>query len=63
VYYEDDGWTVRTKDSKASAHFEHTVCVKKGKADILSSFDEIEVAEQANGNLNTSYYQQMQAAQ
>lgn len=63
VYYEDDGWTVRTKDNKASAHFEHTVCVKKGKADILSSFDEIEVAEQANGNLNTSYYQQMQAAQ
>jgi methionyl aminopeptidase len=63
VYYEDDGWTVRTKDNKASAHFEHTVCVKKGKADILSSFDEIEVAEQANGNLNTSYYQQMQTAQ
>ncbi|HKP32670.1 MAG TPA: type I methionyl aminopeptidase [Chitinophagaceae bacterium] len=56
VYYEDDGWTVRTRDNKASAHYEHTVCVKKGKADILSSFDEIEIAEQANSNLNTSYY-------
>src|ERR1700748_3073141 len=41
VYYEEDGWTVRTKDNKASAHYEHTVCVKKGKADILSSFDDI----------------------
>ena len=62
VYYEDDGWTVRTKDNKASAHYEHTVCVKKGKADILSSFDDIERAEQSNPNLNTSYYQQLQAA-
>jgi len=61
VYYEDDGWTVRTKDNKASAHYEHTVCVKKGKADILSSFDAIELAEQANPNLNTSYYRQPQA--
>jgi methionyl aminopeptidase len=63
VYYEDDGWTIRTKDNKPSAHYEHTVCVKKGKADILSSFDEIELAEQANSNLNTSYYQQLQATQ
>ena len=56
VYYEEDGWTVRTKDNKASAHYEHTVCVKRGKADILSSFAEIEKAEQANPNLNASYY-------
>lgn len=56
VYYEDDGWTVRTKDNKASAHFEHTVCVKKGKADILSSFDEIELVEQSNPNLNISHF-------
>jgi len=62
VYYEEDGWTVRTKDKKPSAHYEHTVCVKKGKADILSSFEEIELAEKANPNLNTSYYQQLQAA-
>ena len=34
VVFEDDGWTVRTKDRKASAHFEHTVAIRNGKADI-----------------------------
>ncbi len=37
-----DGWTIVTKDGKPSAHFEHDVAIKNGKADILSSFDEIE---------------------
>ncbi|MES2448839.1 MAG: type I methionyl aminopeptidase [Bacteroidota bacterium] len=37
-----DGWTVTTKDNKPSAHFEHTVAVKKGKADVLSTFSLIE---------------------
>jgi methionyl aminopeptidase len=55
VFYDTDGWTVRTKDRKPSAHYEHTVCIKKGKADILSSFKEIEEAEKANSNLNSSY--------
>jgi methionyl aminopeptidase len=55
VFYDEDGWTVRTKDQKPSAHYEHTVCIKKGKADILSSFKEIEEAEKANTNLNSSY--------
>jgi methionyl aminopeptidase len=36
VYLDSDGWTIITKDRKPSAHFEHTVCVKKNKADILS---------------------------
>lgn len=48
VVTDSDGWTVRTKDHKPSAHFEHTVCVRKGKADILSSFAEIEKAEREN---------------
>lgn len=48
VITDSDGWTVRTKDRKPSAHFEHTVCVRKGKADILSSFVEIEKAEREN---------------
>lgn len=39
---ERDGWTVRTKDRKCAAHFEHTVAVRKGKAEILSSFEFIE---------------------
>ena len=42
VKFWDDGWTVSTVDKKPSAHYEHTVAVQKGKADILSSFDEIE---------------------
>jgi methionyl aminopeptidase len=51
VYYDDDGWTVRTKDGKPSAHYEHSVAVQKDKADILSSFVAIEAAEKANPNL------------
>lgn len=31
-----DGWTVRTQDGEASAHFEHTVAVRKGRAEILT---------------------------
>ena len=56
VWYDDDGWTVRTKDGKPAAHYEHTICVKKGTADILSSFAEVEEAEKANAELNSSYY-------
>ena len=37
-----DGWTIITADKKYSAHFEHTVVVRKGKAEVLSSFVEIE---------------------
>ena len=32
----DDGWTVLTRDRLASAHFEHTVLVREGKAEILT---------------------------
>lgn len=42
VIFEKDGWTVRTKDRQVSAHFEHTVAIGEGKADILSTFDYIE---------------------
>jgi methionyl aminopeptidase len=56
VYTDDDGWTVRTKDGKPSVHFEHDVCVKKGKADILSNYASIEAAEKANSNLFSGYY-------
>lgn len=36
VYQATDGWTIHTRDRKPSAHYEHSVVVKKGKADILS---------------------------
>ncbi|GHU78938.1 methionine aminopeptidase [Bacteroidia bacterium] len=39
VKFEKDGWTVHTRDKKPSAHFEHTVAIRPGKADILSTFD------------------------
>ena len=42
VIQESDGWTIRTADRKPSAHFEHTVAIKTGKADVLSSFEMIE---------------------
>jgi methionyl aminopeptidase len=43
VVFERDGWTVRTVDRKPSAHFEHTIAIRKdGKAQILTSFDYIQ---------------------
>jgi len=42
IVMENDGWTVRTKDGKYAAHFEHTIAVNSGKADILSTFEFIE---------------------
>ncbi|MBE2290172.1 MAG: type I methionyl aminopeptidase [Chitinophagaceae bacterium] len=56
VYTLDDGWTVVTKDGKASAHFEHTVAVRKNRGETLSSFVDIEAAERANPELNSSHY-------
>lgn len=42
IYLMADRWTVRTRDGQPAAHFEHTVAVRRGKAEILSSFEEIE---------------------
>jgi methionyl aminopeptidase len=42
IFQERDGWTIRTVDRKPSAHFEHTVLVLKGKAEILTTFKYIE---------------------
>ncbi|MDQ6903660.1 MAG: type I methionyl aminopeptidase [Bacteroidota bacterium] len=56
VFNDKDGWTVRTKDGKPSAHYEHTVCVRKDKADILSSFAAIEAVEKASKYLCSDYY-------
>src|SRR6195952_1908468 len=42
VRFWDDGWTVSTIDGKVSAHYEHTVAISKGKADVLSTFDYVE---------------------
>ncbi len=42
VKFWDDGWTVSTVDAKPSAHYEHTVAIKKGKAEVLTSHAFIE---------------------
>ncbi len=36
VRLDDDGWTVRTADGRPSAHFEHTVAITQGEAEILT---------------------------
>ena len=36
VDFGDDGWTVRTADGKPSAHYEHTIVVRKGEPEILT---------------------------
>jgi methionyl aminopeptidase len=59
VYTEEDGWTVRTEDHKPSVHFEHDVCVKKRRADILSNYAPIEAAEKANPNLFSAYSKEL----
>ncbi len=38
----DDGWTIVTRDGLVSAHFEHDVVVRHDRADVLSSFKDIE---------------------
>ena len=54
VFTDSDGWTVRTVDGLASVHFEHDVCIRKGKADVLSDYSIIEEKERNNANLFVS---------
>ncbi len=37
VVMDDDGWTIRTRDGKPSAHFEHTVAVTREGALVLTA--------------------------
>ena len=45
IWMDADRWTIRTRDGKPAAHFEHTIAVRKGQAEILSSFEEVEKLE------------------
>lgn len=47
VRQQPDGWTIVTRDGKPSAHFEHTVAVRDGKAEVLSTFEHIEAVLRA----------------
>ena len=42
VYLARNGWAVHTSDHRNSAHYELTVVVRKGKAELLSTYDFIE---------------------
>lgn len=42
VKFWEDGWTVSTLDGLPSAHYEHTVAIGRGKADVLTTFAYIE---------------------
>lgn len=37
VTIDDDDWTFRTADRKNSAHFEHTILITEGEAEVLTS--------------------------
>lgn len=53
VYQNEDGWTIHTQDGKPSAHYEHSIVVRKGKADILSTHEFIHEAIKNNPYLKT----------
>jgi len=42
IWLMPDKWSINTRDGKPAAHYEHTIAIYKGKAEILSSFEEIE---------------------
>ncbi|MBN2668146.1 MAG: type I methionyl aminopeptidase [Bacteroidales bacterium] len=42
VKQDKDGWTIRTQDGMPSAHFEHSIAIRKGEAELLSDFNVIE---------------------
>ena len=48
IKFMKDGWTVETRDGSPSAHFEHTVVVTNGKAEVLTIGIE-------NGELGSTY--------
>lgn len=42
IVIQEDGWQVRTKDRKPSAHYEHTIAINGDTPEILTTFDYIE---------------------
>ena len=51
IKQDKDGWTIRTRDNKPSAHFEHSIAVRENGADILSDHNIIEDAVKNNSEL------------
>jgi methionyl aminopeptidase len=42
VYVANDGWTIKTVDGSFSAHFEHTILITEGGADILTAYNQLD---------------------
>lgn len=36
ITFDSDGWTIKTRDGSKSAHFEHTVLITEGDAEVLT---------------------------
>ncbi len=53
VLTEQDGWGIIAKNRNPTAHYEHTVAVRKDGADILSNHEMIEKVIEQNSNLKT----------
>lgn len=51
VMLKKDGWTLVARDLKPSAHYEHTIVVRKEKAEVLSDHEVIDKAVKNNDNL------------
>lgn len=62
VFTGKDGWTISTRDKLPSAHYEHTVALRDGKADILSSFLGIEAAVEQNSWLQSVRVREVEQA-
>jgi len=37
IYKSDDGWTLESRDRSLTATFEHTLCIRDGKSDVLTA--------------------------
>lgn len=42
IWMLPDKWSIVTRDNRPAAHFEHTIAIRRGKAEILSTFEGIE---------------------
>ena len=38
IYMENDGWTIRTKDHKPAAHYEHQMIITDKGTEVISSY-------------------------
>jgi methionyl aminopeptidase len=52
VVMKKDGWTLHTRDLKPSAHYEHTLVVRKAQAQVLSDHSGVDMAIKNNVNLS-----------